>query len=153
MRERESRCVSLNAKYVHCNDMYVPCTLWIGCQCVCGCVCECRLKIKDLCSIVFYVWLVKWSFFVTSRHLACICTVNMSVSMCAKCYPFFFFFVYPRVQCRRCHVAYRHLLFAMFFDIFHLNLDVCSSMSMSCAKAAIATWSMRRLQEKNEKKE
>lgn len=122
-----TRCVSLNAKYVHFDNTHIEnvCHACFGIGCASGMVreweheCESRLKIKDLCSIVFYVRLVKWSFFCDFFYHFVHGVCSRYPSLCAR---------HPvdvqlalLILSLRCHVAYRHLLFAMFFDIFHLN--------------------------------
>lgn len=84
------------------------------------CVCECRLKIKDLCSIVFYVWLVKWSFFVTSvGWYTCVCCAIASLTLCVS--PFCFRRD-PFCQCR--------YLLARFFDVMLLIVTYCLPCSL-----------------------
>lgn len=76
---RTARCVSLNAKYAplkRYSTLYIyihisqPAMRFCF-ECTAHSMRECRLKMKDLCFIVFYVWIFKWSFCVCISWCNC----------------------------------------------------------------------------------
>lgn len=146
-----TRCVSLNAKYVHFDNTHIEnvCHTCFGIGCASVLVreweheCESRLKIKDLCSIVFYVRLVKWSFFFATfsiiLSMVCVLVILRSARAILSMFSWLFWFFLCDVMllivtyCLPCSLI-------SFISIIVLP-SICSDVWVCvCARVCVFVW-------------